>query len=489
MTDNSNSQLIPLVRGFKGLKVFCIGDIILDRFIAGDIERISPEAPIPVLKIQSEDLMLGGAGNVMRNLVALGAQVRFVSVIGNDNAGSTVLSMIKKDTDISENIIIENERQTSIKTRYLSGNQQILRTDKETISDIRPSSENTLFKIVERELSSTGGLVLSDYGKGVLTRDLLQKLIIIAQTKKIPVIVDPKGTDFSCYKGATLITPNRKELELATKLPTNNDKNITVAARKLMKSCKIGSVLVTRSSDGMTLEHGLKTNHFKAEAREVFDVSGAGDTVAAVMTCALSSKASLVDGAKIANIAAGIVVGKFGTASVSASEVIDYFDTNSQHEFKTKIITESDIPKLLQNWRRKGKKIGFTNGCFDILHPGHLSLLRQAKSTCDKLIVALNTDQSIQRIKGQDRPLMREKARAELVASLASVDTVLFFDEDTPLKLIKKIKPNILIKGADYSAKAVIGAQFVTENGGKVILAKITDGFSSSSIIDKMRQK
>ncbi len=482
-----NLEIIALINKFKTAKVLCVGDIMLDRFIAGDVSRISPEAPIPILQVESEVSMLGGAGNVVRNLLTLGATVDFISVIGSDDAGIEISSMLEASNQVYVDLIIDKNRETSIKTRFLSGNQQILRADKETITDIDSKNANKILRKVTNLLPNCGALILSDYGKGVLEKNLLKNLIATAKQHQIPVIIDPKGKDFSCYKGASLITPNRKELELATDLPGKNDAQVTIAARFLRESCQIENILVTRSADGMTLDVNGDAHHFKAEAREVFDVSGAGDTVVAVMACAMSIKSSITIAAKIANIAAGIVVGKFGTEAASALEIISQLSPTHRNNSENKIKMQNEGIKLINEWRKNNFKIGFTNGCFDILHSGHISLLYQAKSASDKLIVAINTDTSVKKVKGKDRPINSEKNRAKIISALEYVDLVLFFNDKTPIQLIKKIKPDVLIKGADYAISDVVGASIVSDYGGSVILAKLEKGHSTSNLISLIK--
>ena len=482
-----NSSPFNLLENFKNTAILCIGDVLLDRFISGEVNRISPEAPIPILKITKETSMLGGAGNVVQNLVALGAKVRFLSVIGDDTAGQEVLEKINHSKTIKANLILDKKRQTSIKIRFLSGNQQILRSDKETTNDISENHAKTILNLVQKEIRDFGALVLSDYGKGVLTDELLHQLITTAKTARVPVIVDPKGKNYSCYQGSTLITPNKRELEKATGIKSNSDESVATAAAYLIKTCKINSVLATRSSEGMTLQTKTETKHFVAEAREVYDVSGAGDTVVAVMACAISSRANLNDAVSLANTAAGIVVGKFGTAVIPIKELAASYRDKTKLDTKTKIMTSSQILKTIKSWRSQKLRIGFTNGCFDILHLGHLSLLDQSKKVCDRLVIGVNTDKSVKRLKGEKRPLNPEEARIQILAAMSDVDAIILFDEDTPINLIKRFKPDVLIKGADYTINTVIGADFVIKNGGEIFLAQLKKGFSSSKTINRIK--
>jgi len=483
---NSVAHLSLLVERLSEARVLCIGDIILDKFVSGEVERISPEAPIPILTITDETSMLGGAGNVVRNITTLGGQVHFLSVVGNDDAGRTVAGMLDQHAGVQAELITDPTRETAIKTRFLAGNQQILRTDRETVSSISDALVDRIMVSLENEISSIGAVMLSDYGKGVLSNGLLRHVIKMCNDTAVPVIVDPKGTDYTCYRGATLVTPNRKELEQASGMPTKTDADVVAAARHLITNCGIISVLVTRSADGMSLVSAEQTDHLAAEAREVFDVSGAGDTVAAAMSAALSIGIDTKDAAALANSAAGIVVGKFGTATVYTSELIGSLQHQNVSEAEAKVCTDDQTAEHVAGWRRLGLKVGFTNGCFDLLHPGHLSLLNQAKNACDRLIVGLNTDASVKRLKGSERPLQSESARALVLASLASVDAVVLFDDETPLRLIELLLPDVLVKGADYTEDNVIGADVVKGNGGHVVLAGLADGFSTTATIERM---
>lgn len=484
------SALVERVDGLKGTSVLCIGDAMLDRFVYGAVDRISPEAPIPVLCIERETAMLGGAGNVVRNLVALGAAPAFVAVVGDDDAGREVGRLLGEHDGIDPCLVVENGRQTTIKTRFFASSQQLLRADRETKAPLTSLSRDQVLARSDRLIASSGAVVLSDYGKGVLSDPVVAELIARATAQGKPVIVDPKGTDFSKYRGATLLTPNRKELHEATGLPTDSDEAVVVAARLLIDTCGIHAVLVTRSQDGMSLITATgEIDHLPAEAREVFDVSGAGDTVIATLAAAVASGATLLEGARIANVAAGIVVGKVGTAVAYAAEVVSALHHDEILSAETKVLGMDSAREVVERWHRKGHKVGFTNGCFDLLHPGHVSLLGQAKGACDRLVVGLNSDASVGRLKGPTRPVQSEAARATVLASLASVDLVVIFGEDTPLELIRSLKPDVLVKGADYTVDTVVGATDVMEWGGKVVLANLVAGQSTTNTLKKMGTK
>ncbi|MGE5476628.1 MAG: D-glycero-beta-D-manno-heptose-7-phosphate kinase [Bacteroidales bacterium] len=482
------SALVERVEKLKGTAVLCIGDAMLDRFVYGSVDRISPEAPIPVLYMEREDAMLGGAGNVVRNLVALGAHPAFVAVVGDDDAGREVGRLLGEHDGIDPCLVVEPGRQTTIKTRFFASSQQLLRADRETRAPLSQLSRDQVLARADSLLDKAGVVVLSDYGKGVLASPVVGELIARARRLGKKVIVDPKGTDYSHYRGATLLTPNRKELHEATGMAVDSDQAVVKAARKLIDGCGVEAVLVTRSQDGMTLVTGKgDVHHLPAEAREVFDVSGAGDTVIATLAAAVASGAPLLEAARIANVAAGIVVGKVGTAVAYAAEVIAGLHHDEIQSAETKVLGLEAALDVVERWRRKGCKVGFTNGCFDLLHPGHISLLGQSKAACDRLIVGLNSDASVQRLKGPTRPVQSEAARATVLASLASVDMVVIFGEDTPLELIRALKPDVLVKGADYTVETVVGAADVMGWGGKVVLANLVDGQSTTNTIKRMK--
>ncbi|MBT8005478.1 MAG: D-glycero-beta-D-manno-heptose 1-phosphate adenylyltransferase, partial [Rhodospirillales bacterium] len=376
-----------------------------------------------------------------------------------------------------------------IKTRYLAGNQQILRADQESTEALAPELADTLLSEARRALKDSDLVVLSDYGKGVLSSDLIQGVIEGAREAGKPVIVDPKGHDYARYQGADLITPNLTELEGATHLPVTNDDEVIAAAQKLIEDHDLSAVLATRSKDGMTLvAKDGEVTHLAAEAREVFDVSGAGDTVVATLGAAMCVEKDLARAAKLANIAAGIVVGKVGTAVAYAKDVIVELHHQEISSAEAKVLTLEQALDQVGLWRRRKIQVGFTNGCFDLLHPGHVSLLAQAKDGCNRLIVGLNSDASVTRLKGEDRPIQSEASRAAVLASLASVDMVVIFSEDTPIELIKAIQPDVLVKGADYSVDEVVGSDVVQSYGGRILLADLEDGHSTTATIKRMAQ-
>ncbi len=480
------ADLVDLVEALSGARVVCVGDVMLDRFVHGIVERISPEAPIPVLCIERETAMLGGVGNVARNIDALGAQGDVVTTVGDDDAGRQVVDLFQETARITAKTLVDPERPTTIKTRYLAGTQQLMRADRESVAPLPPTIAAHVVEEARRAMVEGAVLVVSDYGKGVLEDSLLADLIAAARDARRLVIVDPKGTDFRRYQGASLITPNRKELSDAARLDTDDDAGIAAAARRVIADCGISGVLATRSRDGMTLVTADDVTHLPTEAQEVYDVSGAGDTVVAALAAALAVGAPLPRAAALANVAAGIVVGKVGTAAAHASEVLAALLHRDISDAESKVLSVGPARDRVDLWRRQGLRVGFTNGCFDLLHPGHVSLLRRAQAACDRLIVGLNTDSSVTRLKGPGRPLQPESARATVLACLESVDLVVIFPQDTPLDLINSLKPDLLVKGADYAIGEVVGADVVQDYGGKVLLLDLEPGHSTSATIARM---
>lgn len=483
------SRLIPLVENIEGSRVLVVGDAMLDRFVSGAVDRISPEAPIPVLRVTSESSMPGGAGNVVRNLAALGANVTFIAIRGDDTAGKELAEALAADPHITADLKTDPARPTTIKVRYVAGNQQMMRADWEAGARIDERTAKTMVDAATKNIGDFGAVVLSDYDKGVLADGRARAIIAAASKAGVPVIVDPKGEGYDRYQGASLVTPNRKELEQATQAAAPDSEAICAAARKLIAAHGLGGMLVTRSADGMTLvAKDGDAHHLPAESREVFDVSGAGDTVVAAVAAMIASGAEAPDAARVANTAAGIVVGKIGTAVCHAAELIAALHHQDLSDAEAKVLTDAEAIDRIARWRRQSLKVGFTNGCFDLLHPGHVSLLAQARAACDRLIVGLNSDASVQRLKGADRPVQNEAARSAVLASLASVDLVVIFGEDTPYELIERLHPDMLVKGADYTVDQVVGADLVQGWGGEIVLAELKDGFSTTATIERLNR-
>jgi D-beta-D-heptose 7-phosphate kinase/D-beta-D-heptose 1-phosphate adenosyltransferase len=482
-----NADLAALVPKLVGARIVCIGDLMLDRFVYGRAERISPEAPIPVVRIEREESMLGGVGNVVRNIVGLGGQVEFVSVVGQDAAGREVLNLVAGLEGVEPHLLVERGRPTTIKTRYVAGHQQMLRADNETSDPVAASIAEDAARLVTQAMKDCAVVVLSDYAKGVLVPNEIAAIVKAAKAAKRIVIVDPKGRDYSRYKGANILTPNRRELAEATGLPADGDKGVEQAARRLLKTTLAEAIVVTRGADGMSIVPAKgKVHHLPALAREVFDVSGAGDTVIATLATALAGGLSLLDAARLASVAASVVVAKLGTAVAYSADLVRALRHDDIATTENKFVTLEQAVDQVAVWRRQGLRVGFTNGCFDLLHPGHVSLIGQARGACDRLVVGLNSDASIKRLKGPARPVQGEAARGAVLASLGHVDLVVIFADDTPIEIIKKLRPEILVKGADYTKENVVGAKEVESWGGKVVLAKLVEGQSTTATIRKI---
>jgi D-beta-D-heptose 7-phosphate kinase/D-beta-D-heptose 1-phosphate adenosyltransferase len=479
----AESDLVALTESLGQARVLCVGDAMIDHYVQGRVERISPEAPVPVLHVEREERRLGGAGNVLRNLHALGVETCFISVTGGDPAGRDLSRMVAGLGTSEAHVIAERGRTTTVKTRYIAETQQLLRTDREQIAALSEEMRRELMKLVHAGLAHHRLAIVSDYAKGVLANGVAQEIIAAARAAGALVIVDPKSNDFGIYRGASLIKPNRRELVAAAGEPLDSEAAVIAAARALIARFDFAAMLVTGGKEGMNLvEASGAVYRLPAEAREVYDVSGAGDTVIAVMGAALGAGASFLEAARLANTAAGIVVGKVGTAVVSANELAQALIDREALEH-SKVMPLSLALDHVARWRRNGLKIGFTNGCFDLLHPGHVGLLKQARAACDRLVVGLNSDASVRRLKGAGRPVQNEDARAAVLASLASVDLVVLFAEDTPEALITAIRPDVLVKGADYRADQVVGGAFVESYGGRVMLAELLPGYSTTATI------
>jgi D-beta-D-heptose 7-phosphate kinase/D-beta-D-heptose 1-phosphate adenosyltransferase len=481
-----NSELLPHVDRLKTARVLCIGDVMLDHYVYGQVERVSPEAPIPVLWIEREMKTLGGAGNVLRNLRALGAAASFISVVGNDEAGREIGRLVEAQDGAEAHVLVQPQRMTTVKTRYIAGNQQLLRADRESAIPLDPYIREDMLRLARELVADHSVVVISDYAKGVLTEGVALEIIRAAHEAGARVIVDPKGGDPIRYRNADLVKPNRRELAHATGMPVATDSEIIAAARSLIERCGFNAVLASLGAEGSVLISVDGTAHIqRAEVREVFDVSGAGDTVVAAVAAALAVGVGLTDAARLGNIAAGIVVSKIGTAVVYASELTAALNGRDLHA-ADKVVPRSHALDLVARWRRHGLKIGFTNGCFDLLHPGHVALLGQAKAACDRLVVGLNSDASTARLKGQRRPIQSEAERAAVLSSLSAVDLIVVFEEDTPMELIRDIRPQLLVKGDDYRLDEVVGADFVKHAGGEVLLAKVVPGYSTTATIARL---
>jgi D-beta-D-heptose 7-phosphate kinase / D-beta-D-heptose 1-phosphate adenosyltransferase len=470
--------------------VLCIGDLMLDEFVYGDVTRISPEAPTPVIAVKHSELMIGGAGNVARNLVSLGARCIFVGVVGDDDAGLALTEALSQQPLIEFHLVTDSQRQTTRKVRFVSEHfsTHLLRADWEAAEPVEAAAEDALIGHALKSMPQAGAVVLSDYAKGTLSARVVRAVIDAANALKKPVIVDPKGRDYSVYRGATLITPNRQELAQATNSAAETEEDIVIAATALAEGIDAEAVLVTRSEEGMTLVSVGTAVHVPAYPVRVRDVSGAGDTVVAVLAAMLAMGADFESAMRAANAGAAVVVGKRGTAALSFAELRHRILPAASLAPEEKIVFDwAVLEEHLAEWRDQGQRFGFTNGCFDLLHPGHVKLLAGARAACDRLIVGLNGDASVTRLKGEGRPVQQVRARAEVLAALEAVDLVVIFDEDTPEKLIARIKPTVLVKGSDYKREDVVGHEIVEAAGGQVILVDIVPGHSTSAMVARSR--
>ncbi len=479
-----------ILGGLEDRTVAVIGDLMLDRYLQGDIDRISPEAPVPVIQRRSEWHVPGGAANVARNLASLGARVHMVGVTGADEARGLLIDALGQHGTVSdEGILVDAGRPTTQKLRIMSAHQQIARVDVEEIVPPSDELEGQLIAAATRAIEAADVVVLSDYGKGVLTDSVLRAAIAAAKLAGKPVLVDPKRKDWGIYRGASLITPNRRELSDVTRLACESDAEAEAAATDARRQCG-ADILLTRSNKGMSLfRAGQPPTHVPTIAQDVFDVSGAGDTVIAVLAAALAVGMEVLDAVKLANHAAGIVVAKLGTATITRAELAASCDAAAGHapEVDGPLVTLSEAAVLRRTWKRQGLTVGVTNGCFDLLHPGHVSLIRQAAAACDRLIVALNSDASVARLKGPARPVQDEGARAAVIGALKGVSAVVVFAEDTPLELLRELEPDVLIKGADYAESEVVGADLVKERGGRIVLAALVPGRSTTALIRPLK--
>ena len=482
-----NSEIVAIIARMPEARILCVGDLMLDRFVTGRVERVSPEAPIPILTIDGETVMIGGVGNVVRNLVAFGAEAALVAVIGDDAAGAELNVRLDAMAGVAAHLVTVGDRRTTVKTRFVTGGQQLLRTDEEATGSLDETIGQALLDHALAALDDCGALVLSDYGKGVLGAAVTGALIAAATDAGKPVIVDPKGSHYTRYRGASLLTPNRGELAQAAGMNLDDDDAVVAACRKIIAQCGVRAVLATLGERGMTLVQGGTADHLPARARAVFDVSGAGDTVAAAMAAGLALGEAALLSARLANIAAGVAVGKTGTAAAYAAEIVSALHEAEFLTGEAKVATLESARDRVEGWRRDGRRIGFTNGCFDLLHPGHISLLNQARAQCDRLIVGLNDDKTVTRLKGAGRPAQGEGGRAAVLASLSAVDMVVIFAEETPLAVINALRPDILVKGADYTLDTIVGAAEVQSWGGTVILADILDGHSTTQTLRRLK--
>lgn len=467
----------------KKPNILVIGDLMIDHYLWGSCDRISPEAPVQVVNVKKESSVLGGAGNVINNLVTLGSVVDVISVIGNDSVANELKSLLEKIDVPTSNLVVENNRKTSKKSRLIASQQQVLRYDMESIDDINENSHKQIIQTLEKNIDKYSSIILSDYGKGVLTTNLTKEIIKIANKNSIKVLVDPKGKDYSKYKGSYTLTPNKKEAMEATNIDIKDESSLIEALKSLKTQCELEVSLITLSEQGIAIFDDELTIK-PTVAREVYDVTGAGDTVIASIAFALGNNLDIKDSIYFANLAAGVVVGKIGSATTTLDEIYEYEYSLHKSNSTSHIKTFDEIKTLSSKLHSQGKKIVFTNGCFDILHVGHVKYLEVAKSYGDVLILGLNADSSVRKLKGPTRPINTQDDRAYILASLESVDYVVIFEEETPYELIKLIKPHVLVKGGDYEGKEVVGQDIADE----LKLVQFVDGKSTTNTIKRIQE-
>ena len=467
----------------KKPNILVIGDLMIDHYLWGSCDRISPEAPVQVVNVKKESSVLGGAGNVINNLVTLGSVVDVISVIGNDSVANELKSLLEKIDVPTSNLVVENNRKTSKKSRLIASQQQVLRYDMESIDDINENSHKQIIQTLDKNIDKYSSIILSDYGKGVLTTNLTKDIIKIANENNVKVLVDPKGKDYSKYKGSYTLTPNKKEAMEATNIDIKDESSLIEALKSLKTQCELEVSLITLSEQGIAIFDDELTIK-PTVAREVYDVTGAGDTVIASIAFALGNNLDIKDAIYFANLAAGVVVGKIGSATTTLDEIYEYEYSLHKSNSTSHIKTFDEIKTLASKLHNQGKKIVFTNGCFDILHVGHVKYLEVAKSYGDVLILGLNADSSVRKLKGPTRPINTQDDRAYILASLESVDYVVIFEEETPYELIKLIKPHVLVKGGDYEGKEVVGQDIADE----LKLVQFVDGKSTTNTIKRIQE-
>lgn len=471
---------------FDGVRVLVIGDIMLDRFRYGQVNRLSPEAPVPVMHVKEDRIMQGGAGNVAANLVCLGCSCTVIAVVGEDDAGAHVRQLLAENNIDISGLVVDRARRTTVKTRLIGGSQQLLRVDEEDVGSVSRTTEEEIIARFDSLIEGYGIVAISDYAKGALTDAVLAHVIGRCRELGIPALVDPKRTDMRAYAGATLVKPNLSELRAATGISAQAPEQVTKAATMLTEQTG-AMILVTMSEAGMTLfgKDGERWR-FPAHAAEVFDVSGAGDTVLSTLCAAWGAGYQPEQAVRLANLAAGVVVRKLGTATITVEELILALESEDQ-ESHIGVASLSKARIQVLTWKRQGLKVGFTNGCFDIVHAGHIHILQESRKRCDRLVVGLNSDASVGRLKGPSRPIQGESSRAIVLSAVDAVDLVVLFDQDTPLELIKALKPTDLMKGADYTEDTVVGAEEVKADGGRVHLIDLIPGLSTTRAVERIR--
>lgn len=481
-------NLIEKLDNITKKDILVIGDIMLDRYYFGISKRISPEAPVPILKKREEKMVLGGAANVAINIAKAGQKVTVLSVVGEDIQGNKLVDLLQKNNINTSLIIKDKNRCTSVKTRFIGQNNiQMFRFDEEITEPIEQETNNKILNMLEKHVTDYDIIVISDYNKGLLTVENTKKMIEIANKNNVKTLIDVKEPKYEKYKNAYLIKPNLDELNQITGMKVDSEEQILEAARTLLKETNCNYVLATRGKDGMMLVSKEDYKNIQCMSREVYDVTGAGDTVISYLATCMANEISLLDAIQISNYAAGVGVSKMGTYAVSINEIQEYIEEENNVQLKNKIVTADKLAEILKN--KQNKKVVFTNGCFDIFHVGHSRYLRETSKLGDILVVGLNSDSSVKRLKGEKRPIVTQNERAELLASLEFVSYVVIFEEDTPYNLISKIKPDIITKGGDYNPNDVVGKDIIESYGGKVVICPLIEGKSTTNIIEKILQE
>ncbi len=481
---NANSKKI-----LDSLKIIVVGDLMLDKYICGSVSRTSPEAPVPVVNVKKEYEQPGGGANVALNIRNLGPKVELFGVIGNDDSGILLKELLKESKIQTRGIIVDKQRNTTTKSRIIADNQQVVRIDKENTLKIDSRLQDTLISKIKSSINkgSVDAVVFSDYNKGVITKKLISEISRLTRLKNILTIADPKGNDLIKYTGVNALTPNTREASDLCGFNISDDRSLGKAARHLTDKCRLDGIVITRGKEGIS--YRLKNKPLKtvsSNAKEVFDVTGAGDTVISTLLVSYLFSNDWDLAVQIANSAAGIIVGRVGTSSLSQNELLSIIESGGDKE--DKILDIDSLKNQLYEHKKKGRKIIFTNGCFDLLHPGHLMILKESKALGDILVVALNSDSSVRRLKGKSRPLISEHERASIISSLDCVDYVTIFSEDTPLNTIEQLSPDVIVKGGDYSKEQVVGREHVEKLGGEVVIIPILESFSTSSLVEKIKK-
>ncbi|WP_300396150.1 D-glycero-beta-D-manno-heptose 1-phosphate adenylyltransferase [Henriciella sp.] len=479
-------HLGELISRAEGQRVLCVGDVMLDRFVYGTVERISPESPVPVLRQSHTVEMPGGAANVARNMAAMGLDVIMIGCVGEDADGASLDALLANHKRIETRLARNSAVPTVVKTRFVASNQQLLRVDSETSSPTLGIAEAVLCSAIEKAASECRAIIVSDYAKGTVSRATFAACLKAAKTNEIPLLVDPKHIDLSIYAGADIVKPNAAELSAATGLKAGTDEEVSTALEAATAFLPGSRIVVTRAGKGMSWIQKGQVTHQRGEAKQVFDVSGAGDTSMAAIALGIVTGAPISDAVSLAVTASGLAVAKTGTATVDAEEIRSALDS-SFHHLRAPVLSHEATLLQVRRWKDAGLKVGFTNGCFDILHPGHLKLLEEARSRCDRLVVAINTDASVRRLKGESRPVNTENDRARMLSGIAAVDAVVLFEEETPEQLIDMLLPDLLVKGGDYTIETIVGAQTVQANGGEVHIVHLVEGQSTTAILQRTK--